>query len=200
MPGTLGEAQLQFVCAADLAQTGGFPLQIDEVAFAEALIADAEASENPATVHERMRADPKVPVIRSTAPGTETFGTPQTTMAGNAVVPPRDYGKGSQLPRASDYDADVVGLIYDIAYLGIEDGELVFEQRGYSIEDLAHAGSAQPMRFARTQKTLQINDFAIEVLEATPQSLRFRAKLLPRESDDAGTCSPGLGCAASATP
>lgn len=178
LPDTIGDAQLQFVCAADRAQSGGFPLMIDEVAFAEALIADTEASESPAAIHERMRLDPKVPVIRSKAPGVETFGTPQTALVGHAVVPPRDYAKGVQIPIASEYDTDVVGQIYDIAYLGVENGELVFEKRGYSIDDLAHAGSAQPMRFPQTQKTVEIGDFMIDVLEATPQSLHFRARLV----------------------
>ncbi|MCW2336060.1 hypothetical protein M2337_000293 [Sphingobium sp. B2D3A] len=78
----------------------------------------------------------------------------------------------------SDYDTDVVGQIYDIAYLGVQNGELVFEKRGYSIDDLAHAGSGQPMRVPQTQKTVHIGDFMIDVLEATPQSLHFRAQLV----------------------
>jgi hypothetical protein len=119
IPDTIGDAQLQFVCAADRTQSDGFPLKIDEVAFAEALIVDTQASESPAAIHERMRLDPMVAVIRSKAPGVETFGTPQTTLAGNAVVPPRDYAKGIHIPPASDYDTDVIGEIYDIAYLGV---------------------------------------------------------------------------------
>ncbi|MCW2349915.1 hypothetical protein [Sphingobium sp. B12D2B] len=186
LPDTIGDAQLQFVCAADRAQSDGFPLQIDEVAFAEALIADTQASESPAAIHERMRLDPKVPVIRSKAPGVETFGTPQTTRAGHAVVPPRDYAKGVQIPIASDYDTDVVGQIYDIAYLGVQNGDLVFEKRGYSIDDLAHAGSGQPMRVPQTQKTVHIGDFMIDVLEATPRSLRFRAQLVREGAEGQG--------------
>jgi len=178
VPGTVGEAQWQFVCADDRTAADGFPLQIDEVAFAEALIADTQASESPAALHERMRLDPKVPVIRSKAPGVDTFGTAQTALAGNAIVPPRDYAKGVQIPATSDYDTDVVGEIYDIAYLGVKEGELVFEKRGYSIDDLVHAGSGQPMRFPQTQKTVTIGDFMIDVLQATPQSLRFQARLV----------------------
>jgi hypothetical protein len=34
------------------------------------------------------------------------------------------------------------------------------------------------MRFPQTQKTVQIGDFMIDVLQATPQSLRFRARLV----------------------
>lgn len=190
--GTLADAQMQFVCATDHAATGGFPLKIDEVAFAEALIADTEASEPPTTIHDRMRADPKVPVIRSTAPAPETFGTPQRTMAGDAVVPPRDYAKGTALPDLKNYDTDESGTIYDIAYIGTEDGEMTFEQRGYSIGDLARASSAQTMRFPLAQKTIQIADIAIEVIDATPQHLRFRATLASREDGGNGAAFPCL--------
>lgn len=190
VPGTLGDAQMQFVCAPDHTATGGFPLAIDEVAFAEALIADTTASEPPAAVHERMRADPKVPVIRSTAPAPDTFGTPQRTRAGDAVVPPRDYAKGIALPDPKNYDTDESGTIYDIAYIGIEDGEMTFEQRGYSINDLAHASSAQTMRFPASQKSLRIADVTIDVIEADARSLSFSARLSPepeggKENNDA---------------
>jgi hypothetical protein len=183
--GSVGDAQLKFVCADDRSDTGGFPLTIDQVAFAEALIADTKASVSPAELHERMRADPKVPVIRSTAPGIETLGTPQVTAAGHAVVPPRDYAKGVQIPDASRYDTIESGTIYDIAYMGIEKGELAFEQRGYSIDDLVHASSAQIIRFPLSQRSIRIRDIEIAVLEATPQRLRFRASLAPRDAEDA---------------
>ncbi|WP_232493831.1 surface-adhesin E family protein [Novosphingobium kaempferiae] len=179
VPGTLGDAQMQFVCASDHSATDGFPLKIDEVAFAEALITDTAASEPPAAMHERMRADPRVPVIRSTAPAPDTFGTPQHTMAGDAVVPPRDYAKGTALPDPKNYDTDESGTIYDIAYIGIEDGQMTFEQRGYSINDLAHAGSAQTMRFPASQKSVRIADIMIDVIEADAQNLSFRARLSP---------------------
>ena len=192
--GSLGEAQLHFVCAADRSQTDGFPLAIDQVAFAEALIADTDASMSPAGHHERMRADPTVPVIRSTAPAPDTFGTPQTIAAGHAVVPPRDYGKGVQIPDGRNYDTDESGTIYDIAYHGIEDGELAFEQRGYSIDDLAHASSGQTMRFPLSQKTIRIRDIEIEVLNATARTLRFRAGVMPREADDVHFTCADLAC------
>ncbi|GAB7551838.1 hypothetical protein NRB_13380 [Novosphingobium sp. 11B] len=182
--GSVGEAQLKFVCAADRTQTGGFPLAIDQVAFAEALIADTEALVSPADHHEQMRADPAVPVIRSSAPAPATFGTPQAIAAGQAVVPPRDYGKGVGILEAGDYDTMESGTIYDIAYLGIEEGELAFDLRGYSIGDLAHASSGQTMRFPASQKTIRIRDIEIAVLDATPRNLRFRASLAAKDTDD----------------
>lgn len=183
--GSVGAAQLQFVCATDRTLGGGFPLAIDQVAFAEALIADTKASVSPADMHERMRADPKVPVIRSRAPSPDTFGTPQAITAGHAVVPPRDYAKGVGIPDVPNYDTVESGTIYDIAYSGIENGELTFEVRGYSIDDLAHASSAQPMRFPVSQKTIRIHNIEIEVLAATPQGLRFRASVAPQDADNA---------------
>ena len=114
----------------------------------------------------------------------ETFGTPQVIVAGHAVVPPRDYAKGVKIPDPSQYDTIESGTIYDIAYMGIEKGELAFEQRGYSIDDLVHASSAQTMRFPLSQKSIRILDIEIAVLDVTPQRLRFRASLTPREADD----------------
>jgi hypothetical protein len=194
-PGSIGEAQLKFVCADDRSETGGFPIAIDQVAFAEALIADTKGSASPADLHEKMRADPKVPVIRSTAPAPETFGTPQVTAVGHAVVPPRDYAKGVQIPDARQYDTIESGTIYDIAYLGVENGALAFEQRGYSIDDLVHASSAQIMRFPLAQKSIRILDIEIAVLEATPQWLRFRASLAPRDAGDAPFVCNDPACA-----
>ena len=194
--GSVGEAQLKFVCADDRSETGGFPLAIDQVAFAEALIADTKATVSPADLHERMRTDPKVPIVRSTAPGPETFGTPQVIVAGHAVVPPRDYGKDVQIPDPSQYDTIESGTIYDIAYMGIEKGELAFEQRGYSIDDLVHASSAQTMRFPLSQKSIRILDIEIAVLDVTPQRLRFRASLTPREADDTSSVCNDPTCTA----
>ncbi|WP_134095865.1 surface-adhesin E family protein [Novosphingobium sp. PhB55] len=188
--GTLGEAQMQFVCAPDLAQTGGFAIAIDEVAFTEALLAGSDASESPLALHERMRADPRVPVIRSTAPAPETFGTEQRVLAGQAIVPPRDYAKSLQAPQGANYDTGESGTIYDIAYVGIEGGELVFERRGYSIGDLARASSAQSMRFGLTEKAIHISDIEIAIIEATPQALRFRAQLAPEQQEDSDAPFP----------
>lgn len=182
--GSVGAAQLEFVRATDRTRTDGFPVAIDQVAFAEALIADKAASISPVELHEQMRADPKVPVIRSTAPSPDTFETPQVTTAGHAVVPPRDYAKGVEIPDARNYDTIESGTIYDIAYRGIENGELAFDVRGYSIDDLAHASSGQTMHFPATQRTVRIRDIEIAVLDATPQELRFGARLVQGDADD----------------
>lgn len=180
--GTLGEAELDFVCAADPATTSGFPIAIDEVALAEALIADTHGSVSPADLHEKMRADPSVPVIRSAAPAPSSFGKEQRMGVSQPIVPPRDYAKGTGVPIAHDYDADETGTIYDIAYQGIEKGQMVFEQRGYSISDLAHPGSGQMWRYPMDQKTIQILDIAIEVIEARADGLRYKVTRAPRQN------------------
>lgn len=172
--GTLGEAELDFVCAGDRTATGGFPLAIDDVAFAEALIANEQPANSAADLHARMKADPSTPIIRSSAPPPATFGTEQHVGKGQPIVPPRDYAKGTEPPVALDYDANETGRIYDIAYQGIEKGEIVFELRGYSIGDLAHPGSGQMLRTPVEATGDQINDLFITIVEAEPDGLRYR--------------------------
>lgn len=175
--GTIGEAELDFVCAdntADRASTGGFPLEIDDVAFAEALIAADDTS--PADLHATMKADPATPVIRSSAPAPATFGTEQRVATGQPIVPPRDYEKGVDLPDTAQYDADETGRIYDLAYQGIEAGEIVFEIRGYEPTDLVHAGSGQNIRVPVEAGSEQIRDLLVTIIEATPDALRYRVE------------------------
>lgn len=181
--GSLGEAELNFVCAADRAATSGFPLEIDDVAFAQALIADNDPSQTPAAIHARMKADPMTPVIRSAAPSPNSFGTEQEQRKGQPIVPPRDYAKSVDLPASLDYDADETGRIYDIAYQGIEDGEILFELRGYAISDLARPGSGQMIRTPRNAKTEQIGDLSITILEVTPEKLRYSIERKKADSD-----------------
>ncbi|MGC4250502.1 MAG: hypothetical protein QM605_03265 [Sphingobium sp.] len=173
-PGTLGEAELDFVCAADRSTTGGFPIAIDDVAFAKALFARDDMTANPADIHDRMKADPSTPVIRSSAPPTATFGTEQHVGAGQPIVPPRDYATGTEPPNPPDYDADETGRIYDIAYQGVEKGQITFETRGYSIDDMVHPGSGQMTRLPMDSRTAQIRDFSITIVEAKLDGLRYR--------------------------
>ncbi|AYJ84651.1 hypothetical protein D3Y57_00675 (plasmid) [Sphingomonas paeninsulae] len=96
--GTLGEAELDFVCAANRADTAGFPLKIDEVAFADALIADTAGVVQPAELHDRLRENPATAVIRSTAAQPATFGTEQHVTAGQPIVPRGIMPKESACP------------------------------------------------------------------------------------------------------
>ncbi|WP_235901721.1 hypothetical protein [Ochrobactrum quorumnocens] len=123
-------------------------------AGAEAAIAQQEMQEQP-------------------APGTDTFGRSQFILSGNPIVPPRDYAKGLGVPDTDDYSPDESGTIYDIAFLGIENGEMQFEVRGYSIADLNSPATGQTSHFPQDQKTVEIRDIVIEIEEVTEGSLTY---------------------------
>ncbi|MCK4205096.1 hypothetical protein J3U99_09990 [Brucella pituitosa] len=108
------------------------------------------------------------------APETDTFGRSQFILSGNPIIPPRDYGKGLQLPDTNDYSPDESGTIYDIAFLGIENGEMQFEIRGYSIADLNSPATGQTSSFPQDQKTIEIRDIVIEIEEVTDGSLTYK--------------------------
>lgn len=93
--------------------------------FAEALIANTDTGIRPSEIHDHLRRGSKTPLIRSTAPPPETFGTEQQVAVGRPIVPPRDYSRTVEIPPLNEYDSDEVGRIYDITYQGIEGGELV---------------------------------------------------------------------------
>ena len=108
------------------------------------------------------------------APETDTFGRSQFILSGNPIIPPRDYGKGLQLPDTNDYSPDESGTIYDIAFLGIENGEMQFEVRGYSIADLSSPATGQTSSFPQDQKTVEIRDIVIVIEEVTDGSLTYK--------------------------
>ncbi|MGC0054373.1 hypothetical protein ACNSPG_15160 [Brucella pituitosa] len=108
------------------------------------------------------------------APETDTFGRSQFILSGNPIIPPRDYGKGLQLPDTNEYSPDESGTIYDIAFLGIENGEMQFEVRGYSIADLSSPATEQTSSFPQDQKTVEIRDIVIEIEEVTDGSLTYK--------------------------
>ena len=168
-------AQLDFVCA-DVGKreaAGFFPLGIDDAAFTEALLGKNRDGLSPRALHDRMAASPAVVVIRSTAPSPATFGMVQTVRLGQPLVPPRDYNKGEQLPDPKDYPANETGRIYDVAYQGIKNGEIQFEIRGYSIDDLVHPGSGQTETVRMGQAKANILDLAITIRKALPDRLTY---------------------------
>lgn len=107
------------------------------------------------------------------APGTDTFGQPQYVLSGEPIVPPRDYSKSIEVPQPQDYDPRAVGIIYDVCFLGIEDGNMQFEIRGFSAEDLDLPESGQTIEFPADQKTIVIRDLTIEIDEVLPGSLTY---------------------------
>ena len=118
---------------------------------------------------------------RRPAPGVATFGRPQRVSAGDAIVPPRDYAKGTAEPKPSDYDPNESGTIYDIAFMGISAGTLMFELRGYSIADLAFPATAQEVTFPEGTTELEIGDLTITVIAASATSLEYKVRLGTRD-------------------
>lgn len=177
-PNTLGQAELDFVCATPEARDAGgaFPVEIDPRTFADALIA-ASSDETPRAVHDRLAQDPSTPVVRSTAPGPLTFGTRQSIEAGQPLVPPRDYAKGTDIPKAEDYPPASSGDVYDVTFEGLEQGQLVFEVRGYDADDLIHPASGQTERFPAELKTVNIRDLAFDIQRATSEEIVYRVKV-----------------------
>jgi hypothetical protein len=186
------KSELDFACSGEQAReaAGAFPLTIDDAAFAEALLADTGTP--PRSVHDRMAADASVPVIRSTAPAPSTFGQTQTVALGEPMVPPRDYAKGSQLPDPKEYASNEVGTIYDVAYQGIKDGQIRFEVRGYSIDDLVHPGSGQIEPADPREKKIYIRDLAITIKAALPDRITYSVAI--EKGGAAGHFCPPGGC------
>ncbi|WP_052507754.1 hypothetical protein [Sphingomonas hengshuiensis] len=178
----IDRAQLDFVCAdtREREAAGFFPLGIDDATFTEALLGEDADGLSPRALHDRLAASPATAVIRSTAPSPATFGTVQTVALGQPLVPPRDYGKGAQVPDPRDYPANEVGRIYDVAYQGIKDGEIRFEIRGYSIDDLAHPGSGQIETVRVGEAKARIGDLAITIREALPDRITYSIVLEKR--------------------
>jgi len=176
-PGTLGEAELDFVCgqAADREAAGAFSVAVDTRTFADALIAAGD--EAPRAVYDRLAADPATPIVRSSAPGTETFGRRQTAKVGQPLVPPRDYAKGVTVPNAADYPAATSGDAYDVTFEGVTGGELKFEVRGYDVDDLIHPASGQTEGFPVGAKAIHIRDLAIDIEAVTPETITYRVRI-----------------------
>jgi hypothetical protein len=176
-PSTLGEAELNFVCAnpGEREAAGAFAVAVDVRTFADAVIAAGD--EAPRAVYDRLAADPATPIVRSAAPGTETFGRSQTAKAGQPLVPPRDYAKGIEVPKAADYPAASSGDVYDITFEGLDAGEMTFEVRGYGVDDLIHPAMGQRERFPADLKAIQIRDLAIQVDAVSTDAITYRVRV-----------------------
>ena len=178
LPNTLDSAELAFVCAPkpDERPFGTFAVAIDPRTYADALQTAAD-DVDPRDLHDRLAADPKTPIIRSTAPDPDTFGQRQTVQAGRPLVPPRDYAKGIQIPSAADHDPDVSGDIYDVAFQGVEDGKMRFETRGYSFDDMIHPASGQTEGFAAEPGSITVRDLAITVEKVNADAITYRVRV-----------------------
>ncbi len=184
-PDTLGQVELNFACATDEArrEAGAFPLAIDARTFADALMGAPDPAD-PKDIHARLAGDPATPVVRSPAPGPETFGKRQTAKAGQPLVPPRDYAKGPDAPKAADYPPSTVGIVYDVVFQGIDAGEMRFEVRGYDVDDMIHPGSGQTEGFPVDLKTVHIRDLAISVDKVDADAITYRVKIEKEATPD----------------
>lgn len=182
-PNTLGQAELDFVCATPDARdaAGAFPVEIDPRTFADALMT-ASSDETPRAVHDRLIQDPSTPVVRSTAPGPQTFGTRQSIKTGQPLVPPRDYAKGTAIPKAEDYPPASSGQVYDVTFEGLEQGQMAFEVRGYDADDMIHPASGQTERFPVELKTITLRDLTLRIEKVTSEAITYRVTV---EKDDA---------------
>ncbi|ATY31081.1 hypothetical protein CVN68_03020 [Sphingomonas psychrotolerans] len=180
----LAQSELDFVCSKPAVRhaVGYFPLTIDDVAFTEALLAQRDGAMSPLALQERMAKDKAVPIVRSSAPAPATFGQVQTVGMGQPMVPPRDYSKGAEAPNPAAYDPIEAGRIYDIAYQGIKDGQMRFEIRGYSIDDLVNPGSGQIETAGLGERKVYIRDLAITVTKVSPDRITYSIALEKRST------------------
>jgi hypothetical protein len=81
------------------------------------------------------------------------------------------------VPKGPDYQPSTVGVIYDVAFLGIEGGEMRFEVRGYDIDDMIHPGSGQTEGFSTDLKTINIRDLAISIEKVGADAITYRVKI-----------------------
>lgn len=182
-PGTLGQAEMDFVCATPEAReaNGAFAVEIDPRTFADALMT-ASSDETPRAVHDRLARDASTPVVRSSAPAPRTFGTRQMIKTGQPLVPPRDYAKGADIPRVEDYPPSSSGTVYDVTFEGVEQGQMAFEVRGYDADDLIHPASGQTERFPVELKTINIRDLALVIEKVTPEAITYRVTVEKKEA------------------
>jgi hypothetical protein len=127
------------------------------------------------------------------APNADTFSERRYATLGAALVPPRDYAKGPQRPDPADYDPNTAGIIYDVAFAGLADGQVRFEVRGYSGDDQVNPASGQTQDFPEALKVVNVRDLAIQIDEVTPDMITYRVKIEPEEPAALPSCPPD-GC------
>lgn len=140
----------------------------------------------PADLHAQQAADAEVSAeIKQTshhpAPPTDTFGQTQFVLSGDPIIPPRDYVKSLEIPNPDQYDPIESGTIFDIVYMGVVDGSMRFEIRGYIATDLQNPDTAQTLEFPTKQRSVEIRNIRIDVEAAEEGSLTYQVNTF---SDD----------------
>lgn len=113
----------------------------------------------------------------------------QTARLGEPLVPPRDYHKSADVPRSADYDPDTTGVIYDVAYDGLKGGDIRFEVRGYSGDDMVHPGSGQIEGTPAGSESIEIRDLSITIIKATSATIVYRVAIEPEQPIPIDDCT-----------
>ncbi|MEJ5020980.1 hypothetical protein WH297_14735 [Ochrobactrum vermis] len=108
------------------------------------------------------------------APATDTFGQTQFVLSGDPIIPPRDYVKSLEIPNPDQYDPIESGTIFDIVYMGVVDGSMRFEIRGYTAADLQHPNTGQTVEFPSKQRSIEIRNIRIDVEAVDERSLTYQ--------------------------
>lgn len=148
------------------------------LSFAVCISAIFVSASDIAQAQEAAGAEVAVISEQYPAPSPDTFGKMQFVLSGNPVVPPRDYSKGTKLPSKDDYQSYESGRIYDVVFVGLNAGQLQFEIRGYSIDDLDSPASGQTIEFPTDQRQVTIRDLTFNIDEATAGSITYKVQPL----------------------
>ncbi|OYR27140.1 hypothetical protein CES86_3494 [Brucella lupini] len=80
-----------------------------------------------------------------------------------------------EIPNPDEYDPIESGTIFDIVYLGVADGRMRFEIRGYTATDLQNPDTGQTVDFPVEQQSIEIRNIRIDVEAAESGSLTYKA-------------------------
>ncbi|WP_273792712.1 hypothetical protein [Brucella anthropi] len=87
-----------------------------------------------------------------------------------------------ETPNPDEYEPTESGTIFDIVYLGLVDGRMRFEIRGYTATDLQNPDTGQIVDFPVGQPSIEIRNIQIDVDAAAPGSLTYRASRVSEAS------------------
>lgn len=96
-----------------------------------------------------------------------------TARAGEALIPPREYGESDGPVDPARHEPIESGKIYDIAYAGIDRGQMQFDYRGYSIADLVNPAFSQREERPPTTRRVLIRDIVLTIVKAGPDTLHY---------------------------
>lgn len=122
------------------------------------------------------------------APIAEAFSEARTVRVGASLVPPRDYAKSPEPIDPADYDPDTSGIIYDVAYGGLDGRRMIFVIQGYSPTDLVNAATGQDIPFPLGMKSVNVRDLEIQIEKADAETLTYRIKIVPEEAVEMPNC------------